>query len=258
MDVAMMQPAFMPWQGFFELIYKSEVFIFLDDFQFSVQSYHQRNRLFVNRGQVDWYSVPVQKAVSFKAALNQAMINENVPWRGKTWKRMQQNYLKAPFFAEISFYVEKWIQFKSESLAAQNISFIKFVCDMLGIQRDFRFSSQYPTYAKSSSRVLELLRWCEADRYYCAKGSFGYMKEEGVFPVSNIELLFQDFAPKAYKQVGSPEEFIPFLSVLDALFNVGPEATAGLIKNGTLKWLSWDEMDSIHNLHEKQEAVPEI
>ena len=48
MKVGMMQPSFMPWQGFFELIFISDIFIFLDDFQFSVQSYHQRNRLFVN------------------------------------------------------------------------------------------------------------------------------------------------------------------------------------------------------------------
>ena len=64
-DIAMMQPTFLPWQVFFELILKSDKFIFLDDFQYSVQSHHTRNKLFVNKGQVDYYNVPVQKSKCF-------------------------------------------------------------------------------------------------------------------------------------------------------------------------------------------------
>lgn len=242
MNVAMMQPAFMPWQGFFELIYKSEIFIFLDDFQFSVQSYHQRNRLFVNTGQVGWYSVPVMKSISFKVSLNKTRINEMIPWRSKMWKRIQQNYSKAPYFAEIAPHVGKWILTQAESLAEQNITFIKLVCELIGFQRDFLLSSHYSTKARSSKRVFELLRWSGADIYFCAKGSFEYMREENIFPVVDIEVLFQDFVPKAYRQIGSLEKFIPSLSVLDALMNVGPESTAELITKGTQKWLTWDEM----------------
>lgn len=251
MNVAMMQPAFMPWQGLFELISKADIFIFLDDFQFSVQSYHQRNRFFVNKGQVDWYTVPVLKSISFGLPLNEARINEQAPWRQKAWKRIQQNYSKAPFFADLSPYVQKWMLTPADSLAEQNIAFIKLVCDLMGFQKDFRLSSQYPTEAKSSMRVLELLRWCEASHYYCAKGSFGYMREEGVFPVDDIEITFQDFVPQDYRQVGSPTLFVPYLSVLDALLNVGPQATAELVRNGTKKWLTWDEMITLHNEHEK-------
>ncbi len=242
MKVAMMQPAFMPWQGFFELVYKSDRFILLDDFQFSVQSYHQRNRLFVNPGQVDWYSVPVQKAVSFKAALNQTKINETMSWRKKMWKRIQQNYAKTPYFAEIAPRIEPWLLNQAESLAAQNIVFIKLVAELMGFKRDFRLSSQTVASAKSSQRVLDLLRQNEADHYFCAQGSFGYMREEKVFPVKDIKVLFQDFVPQTYRQNGSSEEFVPSLSVLDALMNVGPEATAKFIKSGTKKWLTWEEM----------------
>ena len=68
MNVAMMQPTFLPWLGYFQLIYKSDIFIFLDDFQFSVQSYHQRNKLFVNQDQVDWYTVPIKKPMHLELA----------------------------------------------------------------------------------------------------------------------------------------------------------------------------------------------
>ncbi len=238
----MMQPAFLPWQGFFELIYKSERFIFLDDFQFSVQSYHQRNRLFVNKNQVDWYTVPTQKSASFKAPLNQTRINETIPWRKKMLKRLQQNYAKAPYFTEIFARIEQWLSTPEDSLAAQNIAFITLVCELLGFEREYRFSSQCPSHQARSKRVVELLNWCDADRYFCAKGSFAYMQEDAIFPVDGIDVLFQNFTPKAYKQIGSEESFVPSLSVLDVLFNIGPAQTAELIRNGTDSWLAWEDM----------------
>ena len=244
MKVAMMQPAFMPWQGFFELIYKSDVFIILDDFQFSVQSYHQRNRLFVNKGQFDWYSVPIRKSVSFKSPLNQTEINEMTHWRIKMWKRIQQNYNKALYYTDIAHQIEKWILTTEGSLATLNTAFITLVCNLLGLCREFRFSSQYLSGARRSQRVTELLRWVGAHRYYCARGSFGYMLEDAIFPVYDIEVLFQEFKINAYSQVGATDNFVPYLSVLDALLNVGPEETLALIANGTQKWSTWESMAS--------------
>lgn len=248
MDIAMMQPTFLPWQGYFELIYKSEVFIFLDDFQFSVQSYQQRNRLFVNKGQVGWYSVPVKKSESFKSPINQTIINESIPWRKKMWKRIEQNYGKATHYTEISPLIKNWLFTQETSLAAQNISFIKLICRLLNFEREFCFSSQRPSSLRRSRRVLELIQWCKADRYFSAKGSFGYMLEDDVFPVEGVEVLFQDFHPRPYEQIGSKDHFELNLSVLDALMNIGPEATADLIKNGTPCMLSWESMCSTAQL----------
>lgn len=242
MVAAMMQPSFMPWQGYFELILKSDRFIFLDDFQFSVQSYHQRNRLFVNKGQVDWYTVPVQKSNSFGAPLNKTKINETIPWRKKMLKRTEANYSKAPYYSEIAPFMSSWLLTPKESLAEQNIVFIKFVCELLDIKCEFRFSSENQSKSRRSERVVELLRWCEADFYLCAKGAFEYMLEDNVFPNSDIEILFQDFKAGFYKQVGSINNFIPGLSILDALMNIGPKATKELIQNGTDTWMSWQEM----------------
>ena len=241
MQVAMMQPAFMPWQGFFELIYRADIFILLDDFQFSVQSYHQRNRLFVNMGQADWYSVPVEKN-SFKSPLNTTRINESIPWRTKTVKRLLQNYGKAPFFKEIFPLIEAWLQAKGGSLADQNIALIRMVCDLLGIRPEFRRSSEFHSVGQRSEKVLELLNWCGATRYYCARGSFPYMREDALFPVSGREVLFQNYIPKPYPQVGSRENFVPYLSILDALLNIGPEKSAEIVRAGTDHWDTWEEM----------------
>lgn len=245
MNVGMMQPTFMPWLGYFELIYKSDIFITLDDFQFTIQSWHQRNRLFVNKAQVDWYTIPIKKAESFLAPLNKAMINESIPWRKKMLKRIQQNYSKACYFAEIFQLVERWLLTEKETLAEQNMLFIKNVCEYLDINREFKKSSDFPSTGKRSIRVLELLKSCQADHYYCAKGSFGYMLEDAVFPVDGIDVLFQNFRNIPYPQVGSPNEFIPSLSIIDALMNTGPKTTHELIKQGTERWLTWDELRSL-------------
>lgn len=242
MKVAMMQPAFLPWQGFFELIYHSDIFIVLDDFQFSIQSHHQRNRLFVNSNQVGWYTVPVLKAGKFGQTLNLTRIDESAPWRRKILERLRQNYNQASFFDAIYPAVAAWLSAPSASLAQQNLGFIQLTLDLLGWQRELRLSSNNPSSSKRSERVLELLNLCGASRYYAANGAYRYMLEDQIFPVHGIEVLFQDVQPEAYYQTGSPAVFVPRLSVLDALFNLGPESTSALITKGTSRWLHWNEM----------------
>ena len=238
-----MQPSFMPWQGYFELILKADIFIFLDDFQFSVQSYHQRNRLFVNKEQIDWFTIPVLKSVSFQAPLNATRINDSFPWRDKMRRRIANNYSRTPYYKDFSPLLMNWLDTRFESLAEQNMNLILKVCVLLGFKPEFRKSSEYATTTKRSERVIDLLRWCGAKTYYCARGSFDYMKEDGLFPNKEVEVLFQNFVPKQYEQKGLSSNFVPFLSVVDALMQVGPAETAKLIQGGTEKWLSWGEMN---------------
>ncbi|RJR40146.1 MAG: hypothetical protein C4576_20375 [Desulfobacteraceae bacterium] len=253
MKVCMMQPTFLPWVGYFELISKCDQFVFLDDFQFSIQSYHQRNRLFVNKEQVDWYTAPV-KRTSFLMPLNETQTNEEIPWRSKLWKRIQQNYGKARYFKTYEEVIRKWLLTPARSLADQNIAFIKMICSILGFRTPFRYSSEYPSQLHRSERVLELLRECNSDHYLCARGSFNYMVQDKVFPVEDIVILFQNHHPVSYDQVGSPGKFVPYLSILDVLFNVGPEETSRLIMDGTKEWHDWSAMLSLSQEVEENDA----
>jgi hypothetical protein len=237
----MMQPAFMPWLGFFELVLQSDCFICLDDFQFSVQSYQQRNRLFVNGDRVGWCTVPVRKG-SFLAPLNRTLFAEEPAWRRKLWRRIEANYAHAAYFGELSAWLHDWLFGEYSSLADQNIAFIRDVCALLRITPEFRHSSEHPSDAARSWRVLDLLRWCGADCYLSARGSFEYMQNDGVFPVEGVTVQFQDFECRPYRQVAISDGFVPYLSTVDALFNVGPEETLRLVRHGTKHWSSWDEM----------------
>ena len=242
MKVAMMQPAFLPWQGYFELLDSCDTFIFLDHFQFSLQGPQQRNRLMVNIGQADWVTVPVLKEGSFLQPINKTVINNAAPWREKLWRTIDYNYAKAGFFPEIGPQVQAWLFSKADNLADLNIGFIKLACRLMNICPNLLYSSKMSSQGKRSSLVLELLKAAQATHYLCARGAFGYMLEDKVFPVEDVEVLFQNYNALAYKQVGAKGSFIPNLSVLDALFNIGPEATLDLIRKGKSHWNSWEDM----------------
>jgi hypothetical protein len=123
----------------------------------------------------------------------------------------------------------------------------------MGVRREFRLSSQLPHGGARSHRVLELLRWCECDEYLCARGSFGYMRDDGVFPIEGIEVCFQDFHSMPYPQISGKGTFHADLSVFDALFNIGPEETLKLIAAGTPRWRTWEEMLAMEATNEARE-----
>lgn len=244
--VAMMQPSFLSWQGFFELILKSDKFIFLDDFQLSIQSHHTRNKLFVSKNKTDYYLIPIQKSKCFKSNLNKVSIIEDSQWKKKLLRKLEYNYAKAPYFKQIHPIIEKILNTNYTNLATINMAIIKEFCTVMGIKKEFLYSSDFTNATNSQSqrskRVEELLDWANSDIYLSAFGSYNYMIEDN-FNFDKYNTIFQNYNPKPYKQIHS-EEFVPYLSILDALYNIGGEGTLELIKKGTDKWLTHEERDS--------------
>lgn len=242
MKVALMQPTFMPWMGYFELMSKADKFVILDDFQFEYRSFGHRNRLFTNINQINWYTVPVIKKDAYLKSYLEAKINENGVWRRKMWRSIEDNYRKASFWAMYSEYLKKYIVEEQTILATQNISIIKLVHKLLNLDCEILYSSQLDVKGYRSEHVKNILEAVNADCYLCANGSFEYMLKDGVFPLKNIEVKFQNANLKRYEQVRSKGEFVPYLSIFDALFNVGANKTRELVDNTTDYWLSWEEM----------------
>lgn len=253
MDVALMQPTFMPWIGYFELMAKSEVFVVLDDFQFEYQSFGHRNRLFVNKGQVGWITIRVDKSSAYLKSYKEAKILENSGWRAKLWRGIEANYHKAPFWKELSERLYYCINNPFETLAEQNMAIICWVSEVLELPTRIEYSSNLNITGRRSEHVVNILRAVQADRYLCAYGSFDYMKEDGLFPLDDIEVVFQNANLKAYSQTRSTKGFVPYMSIIDALLNVGPDETKKLVLNTTDRWLSWTEMLELRNKGEANE-----
>lgn len=244
--VSLVQPAFLPWQGLFGLIAKADEVVFLDDFQFSRQSWQQRNRLFVGPELVGWITVPVdrhQGRTGWPTLLEARPLLDG--FRRRFISTLTQTYGRTGFRAPILDAVTAWISNDWPSLAGLNIAFIQFVAEALQIRPRFHRSSEIGHSGKRSAAVLDLLRRTGAKTYLSARGSFSYMRDDGVFPVEGIAVRFQSYEPEPYPQRHSPS-FVPYLSVVDGLLQVGPEMTREVIERSQRPSLRWVEMDREH------------
>lgn len=236
--VAMMQPSFLPWQGFFALA-TADVFVILDDFQVSPQSYHQRNRLLLAPGSPGWVTLPLVHSLGEN--FQQTRVHDQARWRKKTLASLQQTYGKHPFASEILPFVQNWIgSSANQPLGEFNLAFITMVCNGLGLYPMIVRSSEIPSPRRRSERVLDLLEKVATDCYLSAFGSFTYMREDKIFPVSSFETRFLDFTPLPYRQQGNHGEFIARLSILDGILNLGFAEMRSLVDQGT-NWINWEE-----------------
>jgi hypothetical protein len=239
---ALMQPTFLPWQGYFALIAHADHFVFLDDFQFVRRSFMQRNRLFVAVGNPSWVSLPVEHGG--RAGLHEMRPVLDDGFRDKFLTSLQQVYGKSPHFDEIFPTVRDWIGADWPTLADLNIAFIEQAARWLGFSPRFLRSSRLGSQGKRSARLASLLDGLEARTYLAARGSYPYMVEDAVFPRPAQEVRFQIFEPVVYPQRQSPT-FVSHLSVLDALLQVGPAATRALVLQGQTRFVPWTEMPSL-------------
>lgn len=241
--VAMMQPTFLPWLGFFSLIADASLFVFLDDFQFCRRSWHQRNRLFLPGGKTGWITVPVEHpGTSERIRLDRVRPVLEPAFRRKTLESIRHAYSSAPFFGEVFPLIEEWIGRDWPSLAEMNMALIGELAARLGLETLFVRASDYAVEGARSIRIARLLEVVGAKSYLAAAGSASYMLEDGVFPLEGIATFFQRFEPRAYPQVQS-EEFVPSLSALDALMQVGVSGTRALLRRGRRPYRGWDEVE---------------
>jgi spore coat polysaccharide biosynthesis predicted glycosyltransferase SpsG/RimJ/RimL family protein N-acetyltransferase len=245
--VALMQPMFLPWLGYFELMDAVDIFIFLDDFQFSRQGWGHRNRLFLSPGRPGIVSLPIRHPGSLAATFLDIEPLADERWRTKLARSLSQSYGRSSYFAEIWYEIEPKLRASDTDLASFEIGLIEVMAARLGIRTQLRRSSEFVGVgagAGRSERLVSLLDAAGAGAYYAARGSADYMREDGVFPLPRLPVFFQDFAPVPYPQPGA-SAFVSRLSALDALFNLGM-AQARDVMHGTRRWLPWDEATAAH------------
>jgi hypothetical protein len=222
MIVAIHQPNYLPWLGYFYKMAESDVFVIFDDVQLARgKSYVTRN-LVKTSGRVQWLTVPVRD----KGELNlikDVIISQDGKWQNKHWKTLQGAYARAPYFNKYEagfreIYGQIW-----ESLCSLNIALIKAIKDMLGIKAQLVLSSELNVQAIGAEKILGILKSLEADTYITGegKGSQRYI-EEAEFKQNNIKLVYHQFRHPVYHQLWG--DFIPNLSIIDLLFNEGEKS----------------------------------
>lgn len=173
-----MQPTYIPWSGYFELIAATDVFVFLDDVKYSHQSWQNRN-YFCFAGQKWLSSVPVQDPKKRKMLLNVKLHNPSY-YGAKLEKSIRQNYSKSPHLHFATELLKEFYSPSNKSLAVRNGTLIKNVCDFLSIETSFFFASELKNFGKRAELIIEILKTLNATEYLCAPGARDYMQQYGV------------------------------------------------------------------------------
>lgn len=171
-------------------------------------------------GQPNWLTVPVDRSFHGTKLINEMLINNKTDWRDKMLKSIRQNYIKAPYFKEIMPLVESLINESTENLAGYNIKAIRMLTEQMGMSTDhFILASTIDTEGSSNELLISITKKAGGDTYMCGGGAGGYQDDQ-IFKQSGIVLHYQEFEHPKYEQLSSTE-FVPGLSIIDALMNVG-------------------------------------
>ena len=226
--VAIHQPEYLPWLGFFKKMMNVELFVFLDDVQFRKKGWQNRNRIRINDG-TTLLSIPVHTHSYPK--INEVTIDNEKNWSIRHKKSILYNYAKAPYFDEIKDFIESIFEKKFQYLVDLNTEIIKFIMNELEIKSKIVFSSELEISKKGSDRVLDICKAVDADHYIT--GTFWAESNLRVeeFKKSNIDVEFQKFQHPIYKQIHG--EFIPEMSIIDLLFNEGRKEAKKILQNST-------------------------
>lgn len=217
MKVVINQSNYFPWKGYFDLIHDADLFIFLDDVQFTKNDWRNRNRIKSPQGPV-WLTIPVGKS------LNRLVCEVPLPaddWAKRHWMEIERCYRHAthfPTYAPLlrdSLLGRKW-----SCLSDLNQHLIQLIArDILGVKTRFDDSRRFQLQERKQERVLALLNAVGAKTYVSGPAAKTYLNEDQ-FLAAGINLLWKDYS--GYPEYPQPHPpFEHAISILDLIFNVG-------------------------------------
>jgi hypothetical protein len=234
---AIMQPTYLPWVGYFDLLARSDVFVFLDTVQFAKRSWQQRNRIRTAQG-VRWLTVPVRSRGRFTQTIAQVELDDE-RFVAKHLTTIEQAYARTPAFCDPfeSLAAEMRVGAASGKLVELNISLIAHLARVLGIECKCVRSSALAGVGEAQGPVETLAALSQAvgaECYLAAAGSRDYLlADPAPCEERGIAIEVHAYQPAEYPQIAAPDApFESYLSVIDLLFNVGPERAHELIAAG--------------------------
>jgi hypothetical protein len=230
--VAIHQPNFFPWLGYFDKIARADLFVLLDNVQFPKKggTWTNRVRLLVN-GRPEWVTMPVVRAHHGVRAINEMQIDNSAPWRNKVLSVLRTNYGHAPHFDQVFPILEELVENPTDRVADYNQSVIKTLTTRLGLDSPkLVVASTLDVEGQATDLLIAIVRAVEGTAYLCGGGAAEY-QEDAKFAAAGLDLIYQNFQHPIYRQ-DHRREFIPGLSIIDALMHCSFAGTAALIGAG--------------------------
>lgn len=228
MIVSVHQPHFLPWLGYLNKVLRSDVFVWLDTVQYRKNYFQNRTVIRTRRGEELWLTLPVH--APFGTPIDRVTVADP-KWRDRLAKTVEQNYRRAPHFRTCWSEITRALDGASDSLTDIDFCAFEAVLRLLraGDVRVVRFQELGVTSEEPTERLIEVCRALGGKTYIAGKGGRNYLRTD-VFEQAGIGVAWQQFNPAdvPYPQTGP--DFVPGLSVIDCLFNVGPEEAGRLIR----------------------------
>lgn len=227
MKVAIHQPNYLPYVGFFHKLSLADTFVIMDDTQYD-KKFTNRNKIKVP-GNWIWLTVPINKKHKFVA--NKIVeINNEENWQSDHFEKINRSYSNSEFFKKnYKTFFEKIYSKKWDHLFTLNYELIIQLIDWLDIKIEIIKESELNIKGNSTERLVNISKKIGAETYVSGIGGKEYMNEK-MFETNNIKIEYQNFKCPIYKQVFN-SEFIPNLSIIDLLFNIGPKSLSKLKQN---------------------------
>jgi len=227
MKVAIHQPNYLPYLGFFHKLSLADTFVIMDDTQYD-KKFTNRNKIKVP-GNWIWLTVPINKKHKFVA--NKIVeINNEENWQSDHLQKINRSYANSKFFKKnYKTFFEKIYSKKWDHLFTLNYELIIQLIDWLDIKIEVIKESELNIKGNSTERLVNISKKIGAETYVSGIGGKEYMNEK-LFETNNIKIEYQNFKCPIYKQVFN-SEFIPNLSIIDLLFNIGPKSLSKLKQN---------------------------
>ena len=219
MIVAIHQPNYLPYLGFFDKMKKSDIFVIYDDAQFEKGEFQHRNQIRIYHSW-KWLTVPVEKReipIKEIKIISEPQKNKS-HWSKVHFREIHANYAKTEYFSIYEDELRRIYEKKYEKLVDLNMNLIKFLMKAFDIDVKIVYASEFCFKTKSSQKNLDLVEAVGGDVYLSGPMGRNYL-DVSLFEKKGIKVIFQDFKHPVYKQ--RYKGFIPNMAAIDALFNVG-------------------------------------
>tara|TARA_B110000196_G_scaffold57833_1_gene47912 strand:+ start:9 stop:692 length:684 start_codon:yes stop_codon:yes gene_type:complete len=220
LKIAIHQPNFFPYSGFFHKLINVDTLVLLDDVQFEFDLTN-RNKIISKNN--DWIriSIPTNESNKFYP-INKVEVNNEINWKEKNWKLILDSYCDSPFFYIYEEYLKNLFSKDWKFLFDINYDTLMKTLNWLDLKINIVLSSTLNIAGSGTERLVNICKILDSNEYVSGIGGKRYL-DENLFNSNNIKLSFQNYSPIAYTQHNS-KQFIKNLSILDLLMNMGPKS----------------------------------
>ena len=213
--VAVLQPGYLPWLGFFDQMSRADVFVIYDDVQYDKNGWRNRNRIKSSSGP-HWLTVPVH--VKLGDRIDTVLVDNTKKWAKKHICSIQQFYKSAPYIEQYLPDLEELLLHDWDRLVDLDLALITRMSSWLGISTLLVRSSELGIEGSRNQRLVDLCLHFGADRYFSGNAAKSYL-DLALFREKGIQVNFQEYVHPVYPQLHG--DFVSNLSALDLLLNCG-------------------------------------